>query len=361
MVVVVEKDSTCTTTSAPPSVAMAVFPFRASQASSELNNWHLRFLNSSSVFRLPNSVTCTGTGELATARQWKFVLAPTVYLYDGPGITANIVEEMDNSGTMLARYTHGRQVDEPLAQLRDSTATYYEQDGLASITSLSDGIGGLANSYTYDSFGKLTASTGTLINPFQYTARDYDAETGLRYYRARYYDAYTGRFLAEDTIGNDEGSNLYAYVSNSAVNSSDPTGLYSLKGFPPEYESRMRDAIQAAIDKLREGCQSCAGPKAPKIIHALQTAKFIYKPDLEDCGGSEAVPLIHLFNHIEIGYTAFDSLRCCSLASTLTHEAAHLGAGAGHTGSGNAYQIEKDCFNCGTGHEPPKPPKPPKR
>jgi hypothetical protein len=41
--------------------------------------------------------------------------------------------------------------------------------------------------YTYDSFGNLTASTGSLVNPFRDTARESDTETSLYYYRARYY------------------------------------------------------------------------------------------------------------------------------------------------------------------------------
>ena len=60
---------------------------------------------------------------------------------------------------------------------------------------LTDGSGQLATSYVYDSFGNLTASTGTITNPFQYTGREFDSETGLYYYRARYYDPSTGRFL----------------------------------------------------------------------------------------------------------------------------------------------------------------------
>ena len=62
---------------------------------------------------------------------------------------------------------------------------FYHADGLGSITSLTDTTGNVAASYVYDSFGNLTASTGTITNPFQYTGREFDSETGLYYYRAQ--------------------------------------------------------------------------------------------------------------------------------------------------------------------------------
>src|SRR5580704_14729191 len=110
-------------------------------------------------------------------------LGTTNYLYDG----LNLVEELDGSGNILARYTQGRTIDEPLAELRSGTTSYYEQDGVNSVSSLSNAAGALANTYSYDSFGKAT-STGTLTNPFQYTGREFDSETGIYYYRARYFD-----------------------------------------------------------------------------------------------------------------------------------------------------------------------------
>ena len=64
---------------------------------------------------------------------------------------------------------------------------------------MSNAAAALANTYAYDTFGKLVASTGTLIDPFQYTAREFDSETGIYNYRARYYDTGVGRFISEDT------------------------------------------------------------------------------------------------------------------------------------------------------------------
>ncbi|HWZ43831.1 MAG TPA: RHS repeat-associated core domain-containing protein, partial [Candidatus Saccharimonadales bacterium] len=64
-----------------------------------------------------------------------------------------------------------------------------------------------------------------LTNPFQYTGRDFDSETGLRYYRARYYDPVVGRFISEDPTGFDAGINFYAYVSNRPTGLRDPGGM----------------------------------------------------------------------------------------------------------------------------------------
>src|SRR5271157_4142774 len=160
-------------------------------------------------------------------------LGTTNYLYDGP----NAIEEVDSSGNVLARYTQstryteGPLIDQPLAELRSGTASYYQQDGLNSVTSLSNPAGALANTYTFDSFGKLTASTGTLTNPYQYTGREFDPETGIYNYRARYFDQNVGRFLSEDPMGFKAGANFYRYVKNRPVNLNDPSGFYSMQGF----------------------------------------------------------------------------------------------------------------------------------
>jgi RHS repeat-associated protein len=109
--------------------------------------------------------------------------------------------------------------------LRSGTVSYYEADGLGSITSMSNSSGQLTQTYTYDSFGGITASTGSLVNPFRFTGREFDSETGLYFYRARYYDPAAGRFLSEDPIEFRGGVNFYRYVSNGPTNLTDPLGL----------------------------------------------------------------------------------------------------------------------------------------
>src|SRR5207245_6041971 len=92
-------------------------------------------------------------------------------------------EELDQNGNSVARYTQSLGIDEPLAMYRGGAGYVYHADGLGSIGGLTDANGNIAATYTYDSFGNLTASTGTVTNPFRYTAREYDAEVGFHYYR----------------------------------------------------------------------------------------------------------------------------------------------------------------------------------
>ena len=67
----------------------------------------------------------------------------------------------------------------------------------------------------------------SVIQPFSYSGREYDSESGLYFYRARYLDPNTGRFLGKDPIGfSGQDQNLYRYVLNNPVNFTDPFGLF---------------------------------------------------------------------------------------------------------------------------------------
>jgi RHS repeat-associated protein len=144
----------------------------------------------------------------------------SIFAYDGD----NLIEETNAAGGVVARYLQTQKIDEPLAMLRGGTTSYYQVDGLGSVTSLSSPAGALAQTYTFDSFGNQTASTGSLTSPFRYTGRESDSETGMYYYRARYYDPTTGRFLTEDPLRFHAGSNFYIYTFNSPQSLIDPSG-----------------------------------------------------------------------------------------------------------------------------------------
>jgi RHS repeat-associated protein len=150
-------------------------------------------------------------------------LGTTNYLYD----VFDLLEDTGTSGGVVASYTQSDQIDQPLAMIRGGAASYFQADGLGTITSLSNQVGSIPRTYGYDSFGKVTGSTGTLANDLQYTARELDPETGLYFYRARYYDASLGRFVSEDPIRFKGGDDFFRYTGNDPVDYGDPFGLES--------------------------------------------------------------------------------------------------------------------------------------
>jgi RHS repeat-associated protein len=178
-----------------------------------------------------SSVTLPSSGGAITFKYDPFgrrieKISPTatsIFAYDGTGI----VETVNASGSPVARYTQGPIIDEPLAELRGTATDYYEADGLGSVTSLTDTTGALAQTYTYDSWGNQTASSGSLTNFFRYTGRKLDTETNLYYNRARYLDPSTGRFLSEDPKKTTAEFNFYRYGLNSPLNFTDPLGWAS--------------------------------------------------------------------------------------------------------------------------------------
>lgn len=151
-------------------------------------------------------------------------------MYDGDDMT----QELNGIGSAVAVYTRGSWIDEPLAVYGGVNTSYFQADGLGSVTSLTDGSGAPTASYAYDSFGNLTASTGTVTNPYRYTGREFDPETGLYYERARYYDPTAGRFLSEGPIEYGGGVNFYPYVSDRPLDRVDPFG-YLQMGFDVTY------------------------------------------------------------------------------------------------------------------------------
>lgn len=152
----------------------------------------------------------------------------TTYVYDNE----DIILEMVNDGTTTTKtfYTHGPSIDEPLAMERQinggpSSFYYYHADGLGSITAITSSGRNVEQRYSYDLFG-MPKPTTSFRNPYQFTSREWDPETGFYFYRARYYDSLVGKFIQKDPIGFEGGDvNLYGYVQNNPINYVDPSGF----------------------------------------------------------------------------------------------------------------------------------------
>jgi RHS repeat-associated protein len=145
------------------------------------------------------------------------------YVYDG----ANIALVFDGAGVQTHRYLYGTGVDQILADERGGSVVWALADNLGTVRDVVDGSGVVLNRVTYDSYGRVVSQTNPAVEfRYGYTGREQDNETGLDYYRARYYDSAVGRFISEDPLGFSAGDgNLYRYVGNSPTNFIDPSGL----------------------------------------------------------------------------------------------------------------------------------------
>ncbi|MEH2218468.1 MAG: FG-GAP-like repeat-containing protein [Nostoc sp.] len=166
--------------------------------------------------RITKLVDADGAGSAAATVE--------IFVYDNEHIALTF----DGNGTQTHRYLYGTQIDQILADENGQGQVLWAlTDNQGSVRDLVNSTGTIQNHITYDSFGKITQQTNPSVNiRFGYTGRDFDAETGLNYYRARYYDSANGQFISQDPIGfNGNDTNLYRYVVNSPTNGVDPTGL----------------------------------------------------------------------------------------------------------------------------------------
>jgi RHS repeat-associated protein len=108
------------------------------------------------------------------------------------------------------------------------TPSFYGYDGRGTVRHLTNLSGTVTDTYEYDAFGYLLTSTGTTPSTYLYRGEQYDANLGLYYLRARYYNPATGRFLGrdpEDGNSKDPSSlHKYLYAGGDPVNWIDPTG-----------------------------------------------------------------------------------------------------------------------------------------
>jgi RHS repeat-associated protein len=151
--------------------------------------------------------------------------AGTNFLYDG----LNPVQEQNVNGAETANLLTGLGLDEILTRTDSSGAMGFLTDQIGSTYGLVNSSGALQTTYTYGPFGATSASGTANGNPYQFTGRELDPNSGLYFMRNRYYSPTLQRFISPDPIGIAGGdANLYAYARNNPTNLIDPAGLFAI-------------------------------------------------------------------------------------------------------------------------------------
>jgi RHS repeat-associated protein len=211
----------------------------------------------------------------------------TQYFYDD----LRIVEEQNGSGTTQATYVYGNYVDEVLSMDRGGTQYFYHQNAMYSVEAITNPLGTVVERYAYDAYGTPSVTTGggapvppnawgtahsAIGNPYMFTGREFDEESGLFFYRARSYDAAKGRFLQRDPLEYLDGMNLYWYAKDNPVRYVDPTG------------TQTADEIRELVRRYNEALQELSRARAagdPYWCRYYSELAALYRQQLQNILG----------------------------------------------------------------------------
>lgn len=196
------------------------------------------------------------------------------YVYDAD----EIAMEFDGNSNLLARYTHSSlRTDDVLAvditsngvaqKLAPAQGTYvFLKDQVGTVDSIANGAGAIVQKNSYSGFGVRVGVRDGINNDitgnpvinvsYAFSGKELDSESGLYYFRARYYDPRIGRFIQPDP---DPGSlvdpisiiNKYAFARNNPGQFADPTGRFFYNLVAIFFYSAISAAIQSSFGEGR--------------------------------------------------------------------------------------------------------------
>jgi len=202
------------------------------------------------------------------------------------------IEEYAQQGAALAAsYVFGLGVDEVIVKRLESGDLHWHcEDGLGNVIAVVGDGNNVLERYRYEAYGKpafLDASgndtslaESAIGNRILFTGREFEAESGLYFYRARYYSPGLGRFLSRDPAGYVDGLNLYAYVRNNPVNRVDPTGLFldAVKGFGM---GLLNTAVGLAVGVAKMAASGAVVMSSPSSMLNPTVREFVVETSVE--------------------------------------------------------------------------------
>lgn len=154
----------------------------------------------------------------------------TRYIWDG----LDLIAEMDSDGEIVKRYIYGATIDEIIVMTSDGSNYWTQQDVLGSVIGITDDTGAMVATTSYDVYGDVRNGDLGLM-PQRFAGMWWDADAGLYYVRARWYEANLGRFCSVDPVGRESLTAAYVYSLNNPINRIDPLGLNSTQNTSQSY------------------------------------------------------------------------------------------------------------------------------
>jgi len=201
----------------------------------------------------------------------------TIYLYDG----WQCIEEREADGDLLRQYVYGAHYLDELVAKRESggSLTFYLQDSNYNVVALAEDDGDVIERYCYEPYGTVTfaeedgderAAENALNKVLLFQGQRRDPETGLYYFKNRYYSAELGRFLQRDPAEYKDGMDLYLAMLSNPLSGSDELGLGGDQPGVWEILKQLPGALVEEVPKTVVGGTSVWLQRQVQTVRAVQ-------------------------------------------------------------------------------------------
>jgi RHS repeat-associated protein len=137
-----------------------------------------------------------------------------------------------------------------LAASISGTNCFATYDGNGNITALINAADkSLAARYEYSPYGELLRETGLLAhqNPFRFSTKFWDDESGLVYYNYRFYSPVLGRWINRDPDSENDNINMYGFIHNSPITAIDINGEFTWNSFVMRFGTSLFKKLPSLI------------------------------------------------------------------------------------------------------------------